>query len=267
VKPTSSKVVYTAVFGSYDRVLPINPKWDCDFICFTDNPECVSNGWRIEIVQLDGESPSQANRRYKMLPHKYLPNYERSLYIDGNIRIVADPSPLFDKYLDSAAIAIPKHQDRCCAYAEAEICIQGAIVNKEITKKQMERYAEKGFPEKFGLTENGVILRQHLVKNIIALMDLWWEEYCNGGKRDQLSLPYLIWKYKIDVKEVIEGPRISRKFFEIDLHSTDQSKSFLKRFARKANGKKHLNNYYSIVSRIFSLAVFIRDKLKLKSYK
>ncbi len=262
MKSVQTRVVYTAVFGDYDHVPEVNPEWKCDFICFTDNPELVSPGWQVLRVELNGESPAQANRRYKMLPHKYLVSYECSLYIDGNTKIVGDPGPLFEKYLANGVIAIPKHQDRNCAYAEAKLCIKGGLVNKEITEQQMSRYAEEGFPEKFGMTENGILFRRHHDSKVMAVMDAWWAEYCSGGRRDQLSLPYLLWKHQIDVLEVVEGPRISTRFFELDLHATDKSKSFFRRLAKQANGKKKLNLYYFIIFNIVSLAVEIRDNLK-----
>lgn len=267
MKTMQTKVVYTAVFGNYDHVQAVNPEWDCDFICFTDNPELVSPGWQMVMVQLNGESPAQVNRRYKMLPHKYFSNYERSLYVDGNIRIIADPRPLFDKFLEKAAIAIPKHQDRNCAYAEAKLCIKEGRVDKEISEKQMARYSADGFPRKFGMTENGIIFRRHHDKKVIAMMDSWWGEYCHGGRRDQLSLPYLIWKHKIDVSVCTEGPRTSTKFFEIELHAIDKSKSFIKRLAKQVNGKKHLSYHYLILSKIVSLVVVVRNNLKMKNRK
>ena len=259
MKSRSGNVVYTAVFGNYDHVPAVNPEWNCDFICFTDNPDLVSYGWQVEKVQLNGETPAQANRRYKILPHKYLSNYECSLYVDGNIEIVADPSPLFHKYLDSGVIAIPKHQGRNCAYAESRACIEVGLVNNETTERQLARYAADGFPEKFGLTENNIIFRRHHDENVIAMMASWWEEYCNGGRRDQISLPYLIWKHKIDVLKVVEGVRISTKFFKIDLHAIDKSKSFIRRLVRQAHGKKHLTFYYLIISKVASLMIAIRD--------
>lgn len=262
MKSREKKVVYTAVFGDYDQVPAVNPEWDCDFVCFTDNPDIVSAGWKVVIVPLNGEAPAQANRHYKMLPHEYLPNYECSLYIDGNIKILADPKPLFEKYLEESLIAIPKHQDRNCAYAEAILCIKGGRVDKDLVESQMARYSAEGFPKQFGMTENGIIFRRHHDETVMALMEAWWQEYCCGGRRDQLSLPYLIWKSKIEVLECTEGPRISAKFFEIELHAIDKLKSPIKRLARKANGKKHLSSYYLLISKIVSLAVFIKSKYK-----
>lgn len=267
VLSNNRNVVYTAVFGNYDHVPPVNQDWDCDFICFTDSNELVSHGWKVVISQLNGESPAQANRRYKILPHEYLPDYESSLYVDANIRILLDPNPLFEKYLKHGVIAIPKHQDRNCAYAEAQSCIKRGIVNKEVTNRQMETYAEEGFPENFRMTENGIIFRKHNQKGVPELMRSWWMEYCNGGRRDQLSLPYLIWKHKIDVQEVIEGPRIHSKFFSIELHESDKSKSLMTRLARIAHGRKHLAFHYRLISRIVSLAVHVRDGIREKLFK
>ena len=260
----NGKVVYTAVFGNYDRVPPVNLEWDCDFICFTDNHTLVSSGWKILVRKLNGESPAQANRRYKILTHEYLGDYESSLYVDANIRILLDPNPLFKKYLQHGMIAIPKHQDRNCAYEEAQTCIKRGLVNKAVTKRQMGIYAAEGFPKKFSMTENGIIFRKHNEEAVSGLMRSWWEEYCNGGRRDQLSLPYLIWKQRIDVQEIVEGPRINSTFFSIELHESDKSKSLMTRLARIAHGRKHLAFHYFLVSTIVSLAVCVRDSLREK---
>lgn len=256
------RVVYTAVFGGYDLVPDVDPSWDCDFICFTDTPELVSAGWKVVFIQLNGESPAQANRRYKILPHKYLANYEFSLYVDGNIQILVDPAPLFLKYLENGVLAIPKHQDRKCAYAEAKLCIVSGRVNREITERQMSRYAEEGFPKMFGMCENGILLRKHNEISVMALMDAWWVEYCCGGLRDQLSLPYLLWKHNVKVAEIDEGPRINRNFFKITLHNERKAKSSLSRLATNINEKRHFNFYFYIASVLVSLVVVARNFLK-----
>lgn len=250
MKPTPTKVVYTAVFGNYDHVPAVNPEWDCDFVCFTDNPDLVSPGWQVVMVQLNDEPPAQANRRYKMLPHKYLLSYTHSLYVDGNITIVTDPSPLFNKYLHNNVIAIPKHQERNCAYAEARLCIEGRLVNREITEQQMMKYIADGFPEEFGMHENGIIFRRHYDKNVIDMMTSWWEEYCNGGRRDQLSLPYLIWKKNIGVFSMEETARNNNKYFRITLHSSLKRTSFVGRLVDYIGCNRHRNHFYKVVHRI-----------------
>ena len=258
------RVVYTAVFGNYDHLPPVNLAWSCDFICFTDSRTLVSPGWKVIVCELNGESPAQANRRYKILAHEYLADYELSLYIDANIRILLDPNSLFTKYLQHGIIAIPKHQDRDCAYEEARTCIMRGLVNTEITARQMERYAINGFPKKSGMTENGIIFRNHNERAVTELMNHWWQEYCNGGRRDQLSLPYLIWKHNVAVQEVVEGPRITALYFSIQLHASDKLKSPMMRLARIANGRKHLAFHYLVISLMVSAVINLRNDIREK---
>lgn len=253
-------VVYTAVFGNYDTVAAVDPTWDCDFICFTDNPSLVSMGWDIVHVSQSNEAPALANRRFKILAHRYLEGYKKSLYVDGNFKIIANPSPLFPKYLNTGLIAIPVHQERKCIYMESKLCIKEGRVDKADTEKQISKYAADGFPENFGLWENGLIFRRHHDPSIVALMESWWLEYCEGGRRDQLALPYLIWKTKINVVDVVEGPRVSSEFFQIELHNNDKSKSLLRRFVRKVSSKKRLSWHWLIISKAISLLVTLREK-------
>jgi len=211
-------VIYTAVFGGYDLVASVDPRWQGDFVCFTDNPQLVAPGWRVITVALDSEIPADANRRYKMRPHHYLKGYSHSLYVDGNIRIAADPEPLFRKYLTHGAIAIPKHPRHDCAYEEARACIAHELVDRTTAEQQMARYEAEGFPVHFGLTANGILLRRHLDDEVIDLMDAWWSEYCNGAKRDQLSLQYCAWKKQIQVAVMHETAHTNLKYFRLTVH-------------------------------------------------
>jgi len=248
-------VVYTAVFGAYDEVPSVNPQWNCDFYCFTDNRNFLSSGWKVILVESLDEGTAQTNRRYKMLPHKFLPNHKASLYVDGNVEIVTDPSPLFKKYLRDAHIAIPKHQDRHCAYEEADLCIHEGRVNEQETIQQMDRYRQEGFPANYGLTENGIIFRRHHESAVVNLMEAWWQEYLSGGKRDQISLPYLLWKNNTFISEVTEGPRISNSFFKIGLHNSAKKKPFFRRAAILINSRKRLSSFYFFLSLLVSFVL------------
>lgn len=259
VKSKNAKVVYTAVFGDYDQVPPINPSWDCDFVCFTDHPNIVPSGWKVVFVQLNGEAPSQANRRYKILPHEYLKEYDCSLYVDANIKLVNDPSPLFNKYLDYGVLALPTHPIRNCIYDEAIACIEQGRADKESTSELIKRYREDGFPEKFGLTENGVLFRKHNDKIVISLMNEWWEAYVNGVKRDQLSLPYLFWKNGVKFVELLEGPRVCRKYFEIELHNHEKKNSFIRRYVLLSIIRKDVSFSYRVIAYFAYLAFSIKN--------
>jgi len=250
MKSPSPSVTYTAVFGNYDRIPGVNPDWGCDFVCFTDSPELVSYGWRVVHVNLNGESPAQANRRYKMLPHVFLPMYERSLYIDGNIRITEDPSSLFEKYLTHGMITIPHHQERACAYEEAKACIESGYIDRETAERQMERYAMEGFPRSYGLTANGTIFRNHMNESIILLMNAWWSEYCSGAKRDQLSLQYLTWKLNVRVTEMEEVAQKNKRFFKIAIHKALRRKSAIGKIVDYISSNRYKNIWFSSIHNI-----------------
>jgi hypothetical protein len=246
------RVVYTAVFGDYDDVPAVDARWACDFLCFTDNPRLAPGGWQVVVVPR-GEPPADANRRYKMLPHLYLPEYERGLYVDGNIRIVSDPTPLFGKYLDHDLLALPRHPERTCAYQEARRCVERGLVDAQTVEAQMSRYAAEGFPENWGLTANGIILRRHLDPAVAALMEAWWKEYSGGGRRDQLSLPYLIWKSGIGMAWMEESALSgSNRYFRLTLHAGSKRTSLAGRLADHINCNRHRNWLYGSLHAVTS---------------
>ncbi|MET5699654.1 hypothetical protein WIA82_08965 [Klebsiella pneumoniae] len=40
------------------------------------------------------------NREYKFLPHLFLSQYDASVYVDSNIKIIQDPVTLIEKYIE-----------------------------------------------------------------------------------------------------------------------------------------------------------------------
>lgn len=246
------RVVYTAIFGEYDNLMPVKETWNCDFICFTDNLNLKAHGWKIVLVE-QNEQSSMANRRFKMLPHKYLKNYSKSLYVDGNVKITSDPEVLFDKYLSAYTIAIPKHLDRNCLYEEAEYCANVNLVSRQVIEAQMKKYLSEGFPKKFGLSENSVIFRKHNELEVIAAMELWWETYCSGAKRDQLSLQYVIWKKNVKMQFISENPRGKNKYFRTMAHRVIEHLSPLSRIVMFIDANKHRGMQFLIINKVLEL--------------
>ena len=59
----------------------------------------------------------------------------------------------------------------------------------------MEKYEKEGFPHNFGLCEASIIVVDLDNPNSKKLMNDWWNELLNSGSgRDQIALPYVIWK-------------------------------------------------------------------------
>lgn len=207
-------LVYTALFGDYDFLIDPQEKFEgCDFICFTDQKQLKSDFWEIHLVDKCDLPLRMMNRKYKILPHLFIPFYERSLYIDSNIAILKNPKNLANKYLNKFDFVAPKHFLRNCAYDEAKKCIILMKDTKKNIKNQILRYKKDNFPTQFGLSENNILLRNHLKKNVLVLMESWWQELNKETMRDQLSLPYVLWKANQSYNFMDESARQDEGYF------------------------------------------------------
>lgn len=218
-------VVYTALFGDYDDLIDPKENYEgCDFICFTDQKHLKSDIWEIRLIEECDLPLNMMNRRYKILPHLFLSEYEWSMYVDANILIRKNPFELAEKYLSKDDFVMPKHFARDCVYDEAKECVILGKTKHDETKKQMDFYKKQGFPKNFGMGENNILLRKHNSDKVINVMTDWWEELNTQTKRDQLSLAYVLWKNGEKFCFMDESAR-GDMYFRIKLH-----------FGQKKNG-------------------------------
>ena len=106
----NKKVIYTSIFGSeyylHEPSVKLNG-WD--YICFTDNPNYKSDTWDVRIIPkiYDGARDS---KKPKILPHRYLQDYDISIWIDGDVKITSDVDILVDKHLKDKDYAVLNHE-------------------------------------------------------------------------------------------------------------------------------------------------------------
>jgi hydroxymethylpyrimidine pyrophosphatase-like HAD family hydrolase len=134
------------------------------------------------------------NRWHKTHPHVLFPDYDESIYLDGNIDMRTDI--LFNLIQDSDAIRIPIHNGSCI-YAEAANIIKSGKDKKEYVEKIIDYLKNENFPRNYGLNENCIIYRKHNDEKIIAMMNMWWKLIEKFSKRDQLSLSFVLWKFNV----------------------------------------------------------------------
>ena len=209
---TGRIAVYTALFGGYDRLQ--EPTFDTagtDFICFTDDVGLVSRRWQVVHVPLTG-APGMMNRHVKLHPHLYLPDYEISVYVDANLRVVRDPSELVDTYLASHSFAAPRHHLRNCVYDEIRACVDVRKADAGAAAAQTQRYRDIGYPAGNGLSENRVLLRRHRDPQVMALMEAWWAELRAGVPRDQACLQVVCWRAGFELRFMAEDVVCGRHF-------------------------------------------------------
>lgn len=254
-------VIFTAIFGDFDVLRKpsyYHPRFD--YICFTDQPRLRSRAWEIRQTQLPFGSPRLMNRWVKMHPHLLLPEYDASIYIDGNVNLTSDPLPLFEKYLSRGVIACPKHPDRDTIYEEVEACIRREKEDPNKLKAQLAFYQKEGMPADWPLTENGVILRLHNEPECVELMTAWWEEVVHRSERDQISLPFVSWRHGVPVTMMTENLRQHPNYFELRPHRQGPIASLWSRIKRDRKKDKFAASVYVVGRAILGLLRVVRPR-------
>lgn len=190
------KVVYTCVTAGYDKVAPLFFKpGDCDFLLFTDDPEIKVDGWTtIEIPNPYDLSSIQLARMLKILPHRFLKEYDYSIWLDASYDIIGDISELFF-YLNDNVFALFEHFEKMETIDdEAKAIINSSKADPDAITKQVQSYYNKGYIDKGKILETGIIIRKHYDLLLMETMEVWWSEIKNHTHRDQISLPYVLWK-------------------------------------------------------------------------
>jgi len=231
-------VVYTCITGEYDILREVEqPEDGIDYICFTDQ-KIESNTWRINPIPefLDSFEPAKIARCIKILPHIFLPEYNISVWVDGNIQVLGNIIELINVNLKNY-FAIPKHPDRICVYEEGRAAIDLKKDEESTINNQLKIYKKKKYPENYGMVQSGILIRKHNDQRSIAVCTGWWNEVRQFSKRDQISFNYSIWKKNVII-DIMNPNLIVSKYFQIWRHINKGSqKSSLKR------GYGDLKNY------------------------
>ncbi len=188
--------IYTAFTGDYDTLK--QPEFideNCDYICFTDNPNLESDLWTI--IQMD-ESILDNNRKakqYKLLPHKYLKDYKYSFWLDGTFKIKGSIREyIYNNIKANSPMLVVVHTERDCVYEEYKASKIIPRYPRAVMEEQVNFYKSQGFPKHYGLGVMGAIFRKHNDADVIKLMEDWWDENIKYTNQDQLSFAYVSWK-------------------------------------------------------------------------
>ena len=215
--------VYTCITGNYDTIKePLYVNSCVDYFIVTDMDVPKESVWKKidinNISELQGLSDVDKNRFIKFFPHVLFPEYDYSVYVDGVIQIVGDIMPLIES-MGTCIFGVHRHNARNCIYEEAKAVIYAKRAPKQQVLCHIEKYKQENYPKNNGLYENTVLIRKHNDDKCIKLMETWWDEYIVSCKRDQLSLPYVIWKDKFELKDIFiigcnldNNPRFKRTY-------------------------------------------------------
>ena len=209
------KVAYTVLVNSYDELKPFVNSPDFDYICFTNMTNINPKGWNIVPLELWNDDPTRTSRLPKILPHKYLANYETSVYVDASIEILSDLNELID-IVGQHKHAAFRHCSWHTPMEEVQACIDTNKDDEQVMLKQMGEYFKDGYPNHNKLTANGVLVRKHMDQEVIDLNEDWWKEIETKSRRDQISFGYVAWKRDFEfgiLPDLFVSPMFRKYFY------------------------------------------------------
>lgn len=256
------KVIYTCITGEYDDACAhtyLGDDWD--YVMFTDNQYLLGMKrymhWGIRPLQFNKMNNVKNARWHKINAHVLFPEYDYSLWVDGNIVI---QSKKFFERINSlikknVKISVPLHPVRNCIYDEAKIIKDLKIDNKNTVNREMCRMRRLHYPRQNGLNETCIILRQHNNNKIIYAQKKWWKMVKNYSKRDQLSFNWAMWDNKINIMPMYDTSGEHRKSPEI---------LFVHKRSHNQNPSEHFDTWTIPYRLALLICIFIphtKDKL------
>lgn len=200
-------VIYTCITGNYDEIEePLIIESGCDYFLYTNNKELESDIWTIkkipdEIQKINDDA--KINRYIKMHPKELFKDYDYAIYIDGNIKLISTISTFIDNINCKTGLAIHRHCANDCIFKEIKTCRAYGKGNYKNLKRQANRYKQEGFPINYGMLECNVLVSDLNNDKATEIFNKWWNEYLKSeSMRDQIALPYVLWKNKIQVGDV-----------------------------------------------------------------
>ena len=188
-------IAYTAVYGDYDSVKP-HPDHPAveRWLCFTDDPELVADGWEVVYRPLRFKHPRLAAKWWKCHP----PEADASLWLDGSV-LLNGPEyiDMIVDGLDHRDLVMFRHPVRDCIYDEV-------LASEPMVKyfgcdlqAQQRRYASQGWPTHGGLWATTTFARRH-TPTVLAFGGAWFAHNELLTYQDQVSLPPLLADYGLD---------------------------------------------------------------------
>ena len=188
--------------------------------------ETVASGEELPLKWKDRNI--HLSRMLKICQHRnaILADYDKSIYIDGNVNLVQPPTELFD-YVDAHDPAKP---DIALWFFHRSVQAEGEYIRSYLTGRlglkhsddlknglrnriemQVDRYVQSNFELVMNnLTGYGKVLVRAHGERTSYFNEVWWREFAGGVPRDQLSLAWSIGKARsevnLSVHELQVGP-------------------------------------------------------------
>ena len=218
---TNKKVVYTVLVEENKGLLPpLHKQKGWDYICFTDFAKVEAGVWTIQalpklpVLAKAAGNPNLIAGLLKALPHRFLQQYEYSLYVEPN-RLLAGRIDRFTSKKPAELQTLGSVFYGPFIAAERLMENQTLATGQQIKsftkqqqdrmKKQMKRWQADGLPEGNGCPETGVLGRKHNLEQVSRAMEIWAVELQDGCMQDAPALAYACYKAGVGWQAALAG--------------------------------------------------------------
>jgi hypothetical protein len=182
--------VYTALLGGYEELNEQPTALDTviPFICFTDDPNLVSETWQMHLTDpLFPHDMVRSQRDIKIRGHEALAQFDETLYIDNSVSLKQVPDIVLDEWLASTDLAVSLHSYRDRVIDEFDEVVALGLDDPSRVHEQLMHYAhlysEVLYERPYW---NGILARRH-TEAVNKAMQLWFDHVLRYSRRDQLS--------------------------------------------------------------------------------
>jgi hypothetical protein len=149
--------------------------------------------WRLHALpefSTDREYSDRRNAKLaKALAWLLLPGYDYYVWHDAHCEVKIDPHYLVSQYLTNHDIAVFRHPERDCSYAELQVLAERNLDTGENLMNTLNFLQTQSWPLNQGLYElSSFVYRPS--ESVRKLMLTWWELISKYTSRDQVLFPY-----------------------------------------------------------------------------
>ena len=194
--------VFTALFGECEPLneQPSSSNSPFKFICFTDNESLKSKTWEIiHVPPIFEFDPHRSQRFVKLCPHKFLQDYDASLYIDNTVLLKDGGKEFLETLRESESECVfMNHSFRATTLSEFQEVFKDRLADPARLSEQLNAYLNFS-PETLVMSPLwcGVIARMHNSVDIINFGELWFYHVLRHTARDQLSVNFCLSKTNV----------------------------------------------------------------------
>lgn len=162
-----------------------------DYYAFT-NKTFANKIWHTRPLwefSSDSEYRDRRNAKLaKVMAWALIPGYDYYIWHDAHCEVVMDPKLLVEQYLAQSDIAVFKHPERNCSYAELQVLASRSLDQGSRLMTTLEFLQQRQWPISAGLFElTSFIYRPSA--SVQKMMLAWWEMICAHTSRDQVLFP------------------------------------------------------------------------------